>query len=137
LAGPARPLPGGTLALPVDRPREGTAAVLAEALRRTGRRIVPPTDWDQRDVGIVGSLLVLGDLVTSGFPAGVVQVRIRRRLRTGPAAGAVSLLVLAALTAPGLGLAVAAAVAADAAAGLWRTGPGLRTAIARAAGATP
>jgi len=136
LAGPARPLPGGTLALPVDGPRERTAAALAETLRRTGRRVLSPSDWDERDVGVVASLLVLGDLVTSAFPAGVVQVRIRRGLRVGPAAGATAVLILAAFTAPALGLVVAAALAADAATGLWRTGPGLRAAVVRAAGGT-
>jgi glycosyltransferase involved in cell wall biosynthesis len=133
LAGPARPLPGGVLALPVDGPRERTAVVVAETLRRTGRRILPPSDWDQRDVGIVGSVLLFGDLVTSDFPAGVVQVRCRRRWRAGPSAGAAALLALAALTAPMLGLAVAAVLATDAATGWWRTGPGLRKAVARAA----
>ena len=134
LAGPARPLPGGTLLLPVNGPRERTAAAVAEALRRTGLRIIAPSDWDQRDVGIVGSGLVHGEHQTSGFPNGAVQVRVRRRLRIGPAAGAGVLGVLAAMTAPGLVVVVAGLAAADTARGLWRTGPGLRAALGRAAG---
>jgi hypothetical protein len=137
LAGPARSLPGGALALPVDGPRERTAAAIAETLRRTGRRILPPSDWDERDVAVVASVLVQADLVTSAFPAGVVQMRLRRRVRPGSAAGTAVLLALATLTAPVLGLVVAAAAAADVATGVWRTGPGLRAAIVRAAGGTP
>jgi len=137
LAGPARSLPGGTLLLPVDGPRERTAAVVAETLHRTGLRIVAPSDWDQRDVGIVGSALVLGELLTSGSPNGAVQLRVRRRLRVGPAAGVGALTVLAAVFAPGLVPVVVALAAADMARGLWRTGPGLRAALGRAAGGTP
>jgi glycosyltransferase involved in cell wall biosynthesis len=136
LVGPARRLPGGTLLVPVDGPRERTAAAVAETLRRTGRRIVPPSDWDERDVGVVGSLVVLGEVVTSAFPNGVVQLRVRRRLRVGPAAGAAAAVLLAAVVAPGLVPVVAGLVAIDTARGLWRTGPGLRAALERAAGGT-
>jgi glycosyltransferase involved in cell wall biosynthesis len=134
LAGPTRPLPGGTLLLPLDGPRERTAAAVAEALRRTGLRIVPASDWDERDVGVVGSLLVLGELVTSGFPNGVVQLRVRRRPRVGPAAGATAALLLAAAVAPGLVPLIVGLVTAEVARGLWSTGPGLRAALGRAAG---
>jgi glycosyltransferase involved in cell wall biosynthesis len=136
LAGPARPLPGGTLLLPADGPRERTAVVVAETLRRTGRPIVPPSDWDERDVGIVGSTLVLGDLVTSQFPNGVVQLRVRRRLRGGPAAGAGAVVALAAVIAPGLVPVMVGVAAAEVARGLWSTGPGLRATLQRAAGGT-
>ncbi len=136
LAGPVRPLPGGTLFLPVDGPRERTAVVVAETLRRTGLRIVPPSDWDERDVGIIGSTLVLGELVTSEFPTGVVQLRVRRRLRVGPAAGAGAGLALVVLIAPGLVPVMVGFVVAEVARGLWSTGPGMRAALGRAAGGT-
>src|SRR5581483_4963065 len=120
LPGPVRRLPGGALALPASGDRAAMTERIVAALRRSGLPVAGASDWDDRDAVVRASLLVHGDLVTSGFPHGTVQVRVRRRLRTGAAA-----LVLGALAA-------GAVAAADAARGVDRTGRAVRRALTAA-----
>jgi hypothetical protein len=81
LPGPAEDLGRGVVLLPEDRPRADLAAALVAELRRTGMRVLPATGWEPYDARLIGSTLVLGELVTSGHPVGYVQVRVRRRAR--------------------------------------------------------
>jgi glycosyltransferase involved in cell wall biosynthesis len=134
LTGPARPSPRGVLLLPSDGPRERATAGVVEVVRRAGLDVVPPTGWENHDVRLHGSLLVAGDLVTSGHVEGTIQVRVRRQPRLGFSAVIATLIILAALVNPALGAGVAAVAIADALFGAWRTGPIVRRAILHAAG---
>jgi hypothetical protein len=55
-------------------------AVVSE-LRRSGVRVVPTSGWEDYDARLLASTFVYGDLQTSSYPPGFVQLRIRRRLR--------------------------------------------------------
>jgi hypothetical protein len=112
---------------------EVTEAILA-VLRRSGLRVAAAGDWEDRDAVISASALVAGDLVTSAFPAGTVQLRARRRVRKGAAGLAVVAGAAATASAgPAAGTAVAAVVAADAVVGFLRTGRAVRAAVTAAA----
>jgi len=95
--------------------------------------VLAPTGWEERDAGLVGSLLVEADLVTSGHLGALVQVRVRRRLRPALAAGVLLVAGLAWIVQPPLAALVLATALVETARGVWRTGPAVRRAIARAA----
>jgi glycosyltransferase involved in cell wall biosynthesis len=122
LPGPVQRLPHGVLLVPEERPRAQLAADLVGDLRRAGFAVAVPSGWEDHDATLVGSWLVLGELVTSSHPVGCVQIRVRRRLRGRGAAGACGGLVLAGLLSPWLLAAAVVGVAADLGRGIWRTG---------------
>lgn len=136
IAGPLTDVGRGSLLLPAAAPRAEMAAVIVARLRQAGIRLVTPSGWEDFDARIIGSLLLAGDVVTSGHPAGSIQVRVRRRLRWRRVA--VVAVVCALLTAVNVwvaGVAVAAVVL-DAAIGVRRTGPLFRR-VVRAAVVVP
>jgi glycosyltransferase involved in cell wall biosynthesis len=134
LAGPGRRSRGGIILLPAAGPRERTTAAVVDAVRRAGLHVLTPTGWEERDAGLLGSLLVAADLMTSGHVDGTVQVRVRRHLRAGLAVGALAAVVLSTLVHPALGALVAFAALAEVVRGAWRTGPVVRGAVLAAAG---
>jgi GT2 family glycosyltransferase len=81
LPGPARRVARHTWLLPADRPRPELTGSLVGRLRRAGLRLTVTTGWEDYDAKILGSALVHADLVTSGYPEGCMQVRLRWRPR--------------------------------------------------------
>ena len=149
--GPVSQVPGGVLLVPADRPRADIAAGIVGLLRQDGMRAWPASEWEACDAHVVGSSLVVGDLVTSGHPEGTVQVRVRTRMRTQRAMGLAAVILLV-VTVDRLSIlpfgtmasgwrafelcitsAVAAYVVSAGLRGWWRTGPGLRRRIRRVA----
>jgi hypothetical protein len=130
-----RELPGGTLLLGDDRPRPELARAIASILRQAGLAVSSPTAWEGHDGRVAGSALVRGELLTSGHPAGSVQVRIRPRPRLGGAVVLASVLGVAAVTGHAAIPFLLALAGVDVALGWWRVGPKARRAIRDAAGA--
>jgi glycosyltransferase involved in cell wall biosynthesis len=78
-----QPVPSGrrrVILLPEDRPRAELAMALVDHLRRAKVRVLQSTGWDDYDARILRSPFVHGDLQTSSYPTGFVQLRIRCRL---------------------------------------------------------
>jgi len=127
---PATPLPTPVIEvaprailMPADRPRADLATIIVAHLRRAGLRVIPTTGWDDYDARIIGSSLVIGDLITSAYPLGSVQVLVRRRLRLWRTlAFAVLLGIVGLVTTPGAAAVLALAGAVEVIRGLWRTG---------------
>ncbi len=117
---PIRPAADGVLLMPADRPRADLAAQIVTHLRRAGLRVVPATGWEDYDARILGSVLVAGDLITSAYPQGAVQLKIRPRLRRRPALALLLLLAALTLTAPVAALVLLAATSLVAFRGFWR-----------------
>lgn len=132
LAGPARVV-GTTTLLPADRQRAAITADVVAVLRRRGLRVLPATGWEDHDGCVIGSALVAGQLTTSAHPEGCVQVRLRPRLRAGPALVATLTMVAAGAVDPVAAVLTLAVVAVETGRGWWRAGPGAHHAIRRAA----
>jgi O-antigen biosynthesis protein len=135
IPGPVQRQPGGVLMLPLDRARADLVPVIVDSLRRRGLTVVGPTGWEDHDAVVIGSSLVEGQLVSSAFPEGTVQVRVRPALRGRRAATALALVAAAALVALPLGALSLMLVTSDAAIGLWRVRATAPSAIAEAAAA--
>lgn len=121
LAGPVQRLGRGVLLLPEERPRAQLAADLVGNLRRAGVPVAVPSGWEDHDATLVGSWLVLGELVSSSHPVGCVQIRVRRRLRTARLLGVVAAAAALALVSHWATLVGALALCADIGRGLYRT----------------
>jgi glycosyltransferase involved in cell wall biosynthesis len=119
-------LPGGVVALHTSAARQEVAAALLATTRRAGLTVTSPTGWEDHDLSVMGSLLVAGDIVTSGHPDGAVQVRVRRRVRLGSAVAAVAAVGVAALLDARVAALAAAITVVDVVRGTWRTGLALR-----------
>jgi glycosyltransferase involved in cell wall biosynthesis len=144
LAGPIRQAAGGVLVVPADRPRADIAIGIVGLLRQDRVRTWPASEWEECDAHVLGSSLVVGDLVTTGHPEGTVQVRVRPRLRRDRAlalafgiAAVVAIDRLSVLPAGPMAphwnalesfltASVTVYVLAAVLRGWWRTGPGLR-----------
>jgi GT2 family glycosyltransferase len=135
-AGPARVYPGRVMALRTSAPRVEVASALIVTIRRAHFTVAPPTGWEDHDLSVNGSILVVGDVITSAYPTGAVQVRVRRRLRYAAAVVLAVAVAVAAVLDLRLSTIVVALAAIDMAIGGWRTGPRLRQVISRAAEAT-
>lgn len=133
LPGPVQRLDGGVLLLPEVQPRAQLAADLVGDLRRAGFAVAVPSGWEDHDATLVGSWLLLGQLVTSSHPVGCVQVRVRRRVRRARLAAVVAFTAFAAIMTPWGLLAGAVAVTADLVRGWRRTGPLVRLVVEEAA----
>jgi hypothetical protein len=134
ITGPARIEPGGVIVLPATGARAATSAAVVDAVRASGATVVASTGWDSYDGLVVGSLFVAGEILTSGMPDGVVQVRIRCRPRLRMVVGTVAALAAVAVILPLLAVVLATCAAAEVVRGVWRVGPKTRAAILRAAG---
>jgi glycosyltransferase involved in cell wall biosynthesis len=132
LPGPVQRLGGGVLLLPEERPRAQLAADLVGDLRRAGFAVAVPSGWEDHDATLVGSWLVLGELVTSSHPVGCVQVRVRRRLRSTRLLAAVGVAAALALVSTWATLVVAVALCVDVGRGLHRTGALVRIVVEEA-----
>lgn len=132
LPGSLRRLPRTTLLLPTDRPRpELTHGVIAN-LRRAGMRIESATEWEDYDARLIASSLVAGELLTSGYPEGSVQLRVRRRVRAGNLLITLVGAICGWLISPPAGVAVLGVAVFEVVRGLWRTGPLVRRIVRRA-----
>jgi glycosyltransferase involved in cell wall biosynthesis len=133
LPGPVRDVAKGVLLLPADRPRADLAAGIVADLRRAGLRVLPATGWEDRDARLIGSSLVFGDLVTSAYPEGAVQVAVRRRLRWRRLVPAALLIAAVGAAAPLVAAPLAALAVVQLGRGWWRTGPLVRRVLRAAA----
>lgn len=122
LPGPVQRLGRGVLLVPEDRPRAQLAADLVGDLRRAGFAVAVPSGWEDFDAQLVGSWLVLGELVTTSHPIGCVQLRVRKHLRRIRLLSAVAVVLLAGLASLPLAGACALLVAGDLVRGWHRTG---------------
>lgn len=130
---PVRRLRHGVLLVPHDRDRAQLASDLVGNLRRAGLTVAVPSGWEDYDARLVGSFLARGDLVTSAFPEGCVQIRLRRHLRAGRLLIALALLALVGLADVPAAAAGATLVGIDIVVGYLRLGRRVRTAVAGAA----
>jgi hypothetical protein len=87
---------------------------LVDHLRRGKARVLQSTGWDDYDARILRSPFVHGDLQTSSYPTGFVQLRIRCRL-WWPRLAVVfaAALVAVALSIPALAIALVGLAAAE------------------------
>ncbi|MBW3562476.1 MAG: glycosyltransferase [Actinobacteria bacterium] len=134
LPGPVRRERGGVLVLPTSRDRAGVTDDVLTVLRRAGLPLRSGSGWVPYDARILGSILLDGHVVSSAYPEGVVQLRVRRKPRWGRAlawllTGIVVVDVSGSLALTGAMLAM---TAMDLAIGWVRTGPTVRHAIVRA-----
>jgi hypothetical protein len=96
------------------------AAAFVAELRRRGTRVIPASGWEDYDARLNLSALVGGDLVSSGYPEGSAQLRVRVRIRpyaTFVAVVAVALVLAASVP---VGAALAAVIVADSVRGAQR-----------------
>jgi GT2 family glycosyltransferase len=120
-----------TFASTVSRPQ--LAGAVVERLRRAGVVVLPVTGWEDHDGRVAGSLLVGGELLTTGHADGIVQVRVRRYVRWPWVIGAAVAAGLLWFVAPAAGIAVASVALADGARGVYRTGLRIRRILWRPA----
>jgi len=130
LPGPAQPMRGGVLLLPLDRPRARLAAGIVKCLREGGFRVSIGTGWEDFDASVIGSALLMGELVTTAHPEGSCQLRLRKRLRKRWLAITLALMLVALAVHPLAAAGVAVAAAVDVLRGMWRLGPRARRVIA-------
>jgi hypothetical protein len=120
------------LLLPEDRPRAQLAADVVGNLRRAGFAAAVPSGWEDHDATLVGSWLMLGELVSSSHPVGCVQLRVRRRLRRRRIAAVASVTTLGALITPWAAVVAVVGVAVDLVRGWQRTGHDVRFVVEEA-----
>jgi hypothetical protein len=133
LAGPVQKLSGSVLLLPLAEPRADFVSRLAAWLNHFGLRTASSGPWDDHDAIVSGSSLVSGNLVTSAYPEGTVQLRLDPRprfLRLLAIAATVAVLAVIAPIAAGV---IAGLAVVEFGRGLWRVGPAWRRAVIRAA----
>lgn len=114
---------GRVVVVPHDGPRTELVEAIAARIRRAGVRALTSSGWEPYDVRLIGSAMVSGDLVTSAYPEGYVQVRIRLRPRGWGVTFALAGLAFAAAIDPLAILAFGIFAAAETGRGLWRVGP--------------
>lgn len=117
---------GRTLTFVESGPRPALAAIIVGRLRHHGIVVLPVTGWEDHDGRIGGSGLLTGELLTSGHTDGIVQVRVRRRVRWSLLAAVATIAGLLTLVSPVGAAAVAGTAIADVAWGFHRTGPRVR-----------
>lgn len=117
---------GRVLVVAYAAPRTDLVGAIAAHIRRAGVRVVTSSGWDSYDIRLIASSTVSGDLVTSAYPEGFVQVRIRRRPRWWGVAFVLAGLGFAAAIDPLVVAGFGCLAAAETGRGLWRTGPLIR-----------
>jgi hypothetical protein len=130
--GPARAVGRGTLMVPFAGRREDLAAALVAELQRAGVHAAPAGAWEDHDAKLVGSTLVRGELVTSAYPTGYVQVQVRRRPRWALVATYFGALVVGVFIHPTAAAGLAVLGVVEVSRGTMR----LRTRVRRAVGGT-
>jgi hypothetical protein len=126
LTSPAR----GVLMLPADRPRSEVVHAVVAALRVRGMTVCTSSGWEDYDARLVGSFTVDGDLMSSSFPEGAVQLRVDPVVRSVRVVALVAVAAALAVVTPFAGAAVLAALAADLVRGWWRVRPWTRRVVA-------
>jgi glycosyltransferase involved in cell wall biosynthesis len=129
LPGPAQPMPGRVLLLPLDRPRAELAAGVVKCLREDGYRVSIGTGWEDFDAGVIGSTLLMGELVTAAHPEGSCQLRLRKRLRPRWLALTLALTLIGLAVHPLAAAGVAVVAAVEVLRAMWRLGPRARRVI--------
>jgi cellulose synthase/poly-beta-1,6-N-acetylglucosamine synthase-like glycosyltransferase len=127
-------LEGGILLLEHSEPRAKLADALVAAFQRSGLRTVPASAWEDYDALIVGSTLIKGELITTSYPKGFVQLRVRRRMRWLAAVPFALAIAVGFADSLPLGVAAATVTAVELGRGLWRTRRSVRTVLRKAAG---
>jgi hypothetical protein len=112
----------GTVLYPATTTRAEFAAAVVGILRASGLRVSPVTGWEDHDGLIPASALVEAVIVTSAFPEGCMQLRIRRRPRWRRVAACAVLIACVGVAAPLLAAVGALAAFADLSIGFARTG---------------
>jgi hypothetical protein len=125
---------GRVLVVPHIGPRAELVGAIAANIRRAGVRASASTGWDSYDVRLLGSATVSGELLTSAYPEGYVQVRIRRRPRGWGATVVIAGLAFTSAIDPLAVLFFSCAAAAEIGRGVWRTGPVVRRAVREVTG---
>jgi hypothetical protein len=123
---------GRVLVVPHTGPRPELVSAIAANIRRAGVRAIASTGWDSYDVRLIGSATVSGELMTSAYPEGYVQVRIRRRPRGWGAGAVIAGLAFTSAVDPLAVLLFASLATAEISRGFWRTGPVVRRAVREA-----
>ncbi|HXA42102.1 MAG TPA: glycosyltransferase [Candidatus Solibacter sp.] len=119
LPGPALRRAGGTVLVSVQGTRAELMNNLVAHLRHRGLQVTPPTGWEDHDFTVVGSALVLGDVVSTSQVDGFVQVRVRLRPRAAAFVALFALILGMALAAPAAAGIVAFAGLGEIARGFW------------------
>jgi glycosyltransferase involved in cell wall biosynthesis len=133
LPGPMTKVRSGVLMVPATQSRDVIARSAIGCLASAGLRVVPGSGWEPYDALIGGSSFVRGQLLTSGWPEGVVQIRVRRiprRLALAAALGSAVTLQLALHVPVAL---AGAAIGIEWLRGAWRLGPRARAVLRAAA----
>ena len=133
------PAAGGAMVMATAQPRDEVARSTLSTLRSAGYAVQGTSGWEDYDGRLGGSLLVAGDLITSDHPAGIVQARVRTRLRRWRLTLAITLVAFAFLALPRLApLVMLCLVALDIGVGCWRLSRRtLKRVLARRRGAEP
>ena len=129
LPSPVTTTSGRVLVVPEEQSRSEIAGTVIAGLRAVGFSVAQTTGWEDHDASVLGSALVVGELITSSHPVGWVQIRVRRRVRTLRLTAAASTIVAVAAFSPRAATVGLALVAADVCRGAWRTGLVIRRRI--------
>jgi glycosyltransferase involved in cell wall biosynthesis len=113
LPGPVQQLAHGVLLIPADRSRAQLASDLVGDLRRAGIPVIVPSGWEDHDASLVASWLVVGELVTTSYPVGCMQIRVRRKVRLMRLAVALGFTGLCAVASPWIAVACLVGMSAD------------------------
>jgi hypothetical protein len=98
--------------------RPALVVSIVSAFRAVGMRVLVPSGWEPFDARVSAGLLLTGELLSSAHPEGFVQVRVKLKLRPGPASVAAVLLLVTWLLSFWAGIAVLVLVAAELVRGL-------------------
>lgn len=133
LPGPVQRLANGVLLLPEDRPRAQLAADIVGDLRRAGIPVAVPSGWEDHDALLIGSWLVVGELVTTSHPVGCVQIRVKPRIRLPRLAVGAAVTALVGSASPWVALPCALLLCADVVRGHHRMTSRVRLVVEEAA----
>jgi len=114
---------GGVLMLPADRPRAEMVSAVVAALRVRGMTVCTSTGWEEYDARLVGSFTIDGELVSSSFPEGAVQLRVDPVVRSVRVGALLAVAAALAVVSPFVGATVLVALVVDLLRGWWRIRP--------------
>jgi glycosyltransferase involved in cell wall biosynthesis len=108
---------GGTVMISTPASREEIMVGLIRRLRDERLSVIASTGWEEHDFRVHASTLVACDVISTSHLAGVVQIRVRTRLRAAPVAAFAVLAGIAALATPAAVLVVLLAAGVELARG--------------------
>ena len=115
---------GRILVVPIPGPARSSSPPLPRTFVARGCAAIASTGWEAYDARVIGSTIVGGELATSAYPEGYVQVRIRRRPRAWGATVVIAGLAFTSAIDPLAVFVFGSAAAAEITRGWWRTGSG-------------